>query len=957
MNCKTTKLRDAIITSLAVGAATLTGTGAAFAQEAAPTEATTLDRIEVTGSRIRRVDAETSSPVFSIDRAQIEASGAVTIGDFLQETPAISGAATNPQVNNGGGTGAATVSLRGLGSQRTLVLVNGRRLQTNDVNSIPVNMVERVEVLKDGASAIYGSDAIGGVVNFILRTDFEGAMASATYGISSRGDGATTGADVTIGAASDRGSVIIGLKYDKQNEVRASNRDHSRVQSYYYYGEIFENGSSRVPNGRYVVPRSVAAAGGADLSGADCAGASANVALIRKEGAAGTSISDFRCYIGSGAVNDLYNFQVANVNVTPQERRGMFVNGSYQLTDNVEAYVDGFYNNTTSSFEIASEPFDGRPSQANIPISATNLYNPFGVDIADSRLRLVNVGPRSERFETTEYRTVLGLKGSFGDSSWLWDAGWVYGQTSQNSEAHGELFRSKLIGALGPSFIDGNGNPACGTAAAPIAGCVPVNFFGPPPLPGTVEYDALQAIAPYFHDRTNSDLNNVYVNVTGDLFELPGGTAQLAVGLESTRETLDFRPDALRQLNPITNECETTGNCSSAVNGSLKRDEIYAELYLPILADAPFAERLALTLGSRYSDYSNFGNTTNSKLGLEWKPFGDLLLRGTFAEVFRAPTIADLYSPISESADSYVDPCNGTTTNPNGACANVPLDGTFGQTDSQLNAFVGGNPDLTPEEGWVRTLGFVYSPSFAEGLSFTVDLWTVKLENNIGSLGASNILQACYDTGNFCDLFTRDSAGEVATVDNRLSNPGRVDTSGVDFSVKYAFRDTPWGDFRTSLDTTYTSRYDRAVIVDGLGVVDSDDFAGEFADLSNGGEGHFARWRALATVNWAKGDWSANYRIRYIHGVDEQEKYSGGLICGPSGFCPDGPTELPVPSVTYHNVSLSYNFPMNAKVTLGVDNFTDRTAPLIFGGFNGSTDVRTYDTIGRFYWMRASIQF
>ena len=180
MNCKTTKLRDAIITSLAVGAATLTGTGAAFAQEAAPTEATTLDRIEVTGSRIRRVDAETSSPVFSIDRAQIEASGAVTIGDFLQETPAISGAATNPQVNNGGGTGAATVSLRGLGSQRTLVLVNGRRLQTNDVNSIPVNMVERVEVLKDGASAIYGSDAIGGVVNFILRTDFEGATASAS---------------------------------------------------------------------------------------------------------------------------------------------------------------------------------------------------------------------------------------------------------------------------------------------------------------------------------------------------------------------------------------------------------------------------------------------------------------------------------------------------------------------------------------------------------------------------------------------------------------------------------------------------------------------------------------------------------------------------------------------------------------------------------------------------------
>ena len=214
----------------------------------------------------------------------------------------------------------------------------------------------------------------------------------------------------------------------------------------------------------------------------------------------------------------------------------------------------------------------------------------------------------------------------------------------------------------------------------------------------------------------------------------------------------------------------------------------------------------------------------------------------------------------------------------------------------------------------------------------------------------------------------------MATIDDRLTNPGRVDTKGVDFSVKYSLRDTAWGDFRASLDTTYTARYDRTVIVEGLGVVDFDDFAGEFADTSSGGEGHFARWRALANLNWAKGDWSANYSLRYIHGVDEQEKYSGGLICGPTAsncngqvddddFQPPinpgigGPTELPVPSVTYHDIAVSYNFPMNAKITLGVDNFTDRTAPLIFGGFNGSTDVRTYDTIGRFYWMRASIQF
>lgn len=952
MTPRTSKLRNAIKLAIAVSA--IAGSGAALAQDtsqetsAQDREATTLDRIEVTGSRIKRVDIETASPVFTLDREQIDATGAVTIGDFLQETPAISGAATNPQVNNGGGTGASTVSLRGLGSQRTLLLVNGRRLVTNDVNAIPINMVERVEVLKDGASAIYGSDAIGGVVNFILRKNFEGATFSATTGVSSRGDAEQTGASLTFGTTSEKGSLIVGLNYDKQEEIRASDRDHSQAQWLYDNGEVFGLGSSRVPNGRYVVNESI--------TGLDCNGDGDlldNQPYIRIEGAPGTSISDFRCFISSGPGNDNYNFQVANINLTPQERVGMFVNGSYQLTDNIEAYAEAFHHNTTSSFEIAPEPFDGGPAQANIPISADNLYNPFGVDILDARLRLVNVGPRTGDFDTTRFQSTIGLRGAFGDSSWTWDVGQLYGREKQTAERHGELFRSKLAAALGPSMLDANGNPVCvstpGDLTTVINGCVPVNFFGPAPAPGTPEYAALQAIAPNFHDSSNGDLRVYYASATGDIFEMPGGTAQLAFGVESTRETLDFQPDALRQLNPITGECETTGNCTSGVAGELTRDEVYAELYLPILSEMPFADRLSVTLGSRYSDYSVFGETTNSKVGFEWKPFEDLLVRGTFAEVFRSPTIDDLYAPISESADTFSDPCNGTTTNPNNACENVPLDGSFNQTDSQLNSQIGGNPNLQPETGWVRTIGFVYSPRFIENLSFTTDFWTVKLENNIGALGASNILQACYDSGNFCDRFQRGTSGEVLFVDNRSTNPGRVDTKGVDFSVKYAMPDTPWGSFRASLDTTYTARYDRAVIVDGVGLVDFDEFAGEFAESASGGEGHFARWRALGNVSWSHGDWSANYTTRYIHHVDEQAKYSGDLILGVN--------ELRVPSITYHDIEASYRFAPNTKVSLGIDNFTDRTAPLVYGGFNGSTDMRTYDVTGRFFWARAEVKF
>ena len=177
----------------------------------------------------------------------------------------------------------------------------------------------------------------------------------------------------------------------------------------------------------------------------------------------------------------------------------------------------------------------------------------------------------------------------------------------------------------------------------------------------------------------------------------------------------------------------------------------------------------------------------------------------------------------------------------------------------------------------MRTIGLVYSPSYVENLSFTVDFWTVKLEDNIGALGASNILATCYNTGVFCDRFERDSAGEVAFVNNRLANPGRLDSKGVDFSAKYALRDTPWGTFRFSFDSTYTARHDRTIIVVAR-IVDFDDFAGEFAESSSGGEGNFARWRSLANVTWNKDDWSANYTNQYIHHVDEQAKYSGGLI-------------------------------------------------------------------------------
>lgn len=913
-------------------------------------EAKTLDRVEVTGSRLRRVETETASPVFVFERADIEKSGAVTAGEFLQEVPAISGAATNPQVNNGGGTGASTISLRGLTSDRTLLLVNGRRLITQDVNAIPINMIERVEILKDGASAIYGSDAVAGVVNFILRHDLDGAEFNAQYGISDRNDAETEHFSFAFGSASERSSVSFGITYDQNSPISAADRSFSNSQKYFYYGEVFELGSSRAPNGRYVVPRSVAQAGGVNLSDANCGGGG-NVALTRIDGRPGTSISDFRCFDAdpTDGASDLFNFQPDNVNLTPVERIGMFALAQHDVTDHIQAYAEAFYHNTRASFQIAPEPFDGRPSQANVPLSAQSFYNPFGVDIIDGRLRTVAIGPRSGNTETDRLQINFGFKGDV--AGWYWDVGVLYGQTNSATESHGELNTLLLRNALGPSFMDTDGVVKCGTPGNIIAGCSPVNFFGPPPAAGTAERDALDAIAPFFHDRSNSTLEDISANITGDLFDLPAGAVQLAVGFEYRRETADFQPDALVRLNPLTGDCGTSGNCASPVKGDFNVTEEYGELLIPILSDVQFAKSLNVSFGIRHSDFNTFGSTTNEKYGLEWRPTDRILVRGTFAYVFRSPTIGDLFSPANESADTFNDPCNGTTTNPNNACQNVPLDGSFQQTDSQLNATIGGNPDLQPETGWVRSYGIVYDPSWADGLSLTLDVWDIHVKSALSQIGASSILQLCFEQGLFCDRFTRDSAGEVATIDNRTGNVGRFDTSGVDFGFKYNIPETSFGRFRVSVDTTYIEKFNKL----GLPGQPStfEDFAGEFAESSSGGEGNFARWRGLGNISWYYGDWDASWTTRYIHHVQEQADFSGGLLVGVA--------ERRIPTIIYNDLEVGYNFNLGGsgslKVTAGVDDLFDEGAPLVFGGFNGSTDFRTYDGTGRFYWLRVSSKF
>ncbi len=941
-NVLATGVRMALVTGLAATAAP------AFAQAAEGEQAKQLDTIQVTGSRIRRVDAETASPVLVVERAQIERSGALTIGNLIQSTPSMAGAATNPSVNNGGGDGRASVSLRGLGEQRTLLLLNGHRVAYNDVNSIPVSMVERVEILKDGASAIYGSDAIGGVVNFILKRSFDGLEVTGNYGISDKEDGQRVGGSSTIGWNGDRGSAILSVNYNDQKEVRALDRDFSAFALYLSTGVVSRAGSSSTPRGRYQLP--IALANSLGITG--CGGGPNFANVTRIDGTDGSSTSDYRCYVGGET--DSFNYQgVGNVELTPQERAGMAFNGTYAVTDSINAFVTMYTQNTRSAGQIAPLPFfsdfDG------IPLSGQSIYNPFGTTI-NGRYRILGLGNRRYEYETDVKQLYAGLEGGIGDSSWRWELAYNHGRRAQTNEDIGYIDYSRLADALGPSFLSG-GVAYCGTPGNVIAGCTPVNFFNQPDLTtaeGAAQIAALEALRVPVRDATDNTDRTFSFNVTGDLFEVPAGVVGAAFGMEYRRQTFAFKPDAIKHISSSPFGCGISSeSCANPTAGSTKQKDVYAEFYVPLVTDM-----LSLTLGSRWSDYDTFGDTVNSKLGVEYRPMDDLLVRATYAEVFRAPTILDLYGGSRITNPVYSDPCNGQAL----SCVGLSGAGTFSQGLGQTNALIGGNADLQPETGSVFTWGAVYSPSWLENFSTTLDVWHVKLEDTIQPFGTQPILDACAaGSAAFCALFTRNpTTGDVFLVQDQLQNAGETETHGFDLGFRYSM-DTDWGTFRANLDTTYIAQYDVKVIVDGE-VVDQQFNAGTFLPSSKGGLGNYSRVRALGNLLWTKGDWEAQWAVRYIDGFKVGSLREDGDCADNAGRAVVGSEgcQFERGAVTYHNVQVGYNMESwKTKFMLGIDNAFDKQPPIIYqnNSLNGNVDERTHDTVGRYYWASATVKF
>ena len=401
MKLMSNELFKAVRFALYAGATAAVGlsAGTVFAQDEAQDQSSQkLETITVTGSNIRRVDIETSNPVITIDRAAIAKSGKLTLGDLVQQLPAVTGPNTNPQVNNAGGTGFTSIGLRGLGSPRTLVLINGHHYLSGDPNAIPANMVERIEVLTDGASSVYGSDAIAGVVNFILRSDYQGAEFSTDYGISDKDDGVSKGYQFTFGQSSDKGSIMAGVDYKKIDGVLAGHRDFSKNSVSLYGTTGFPptgliGGSTSAEFGHFQTPAAFAGQFGCGF-------------LSHIPGTPGTSPADFRCFRNNASAagpSDKYNYAAVNLIMTPQERTGLFLNGNYKLTDNVEAYLSVLHNKTSSAFQLAPAIYS---TAGGAIVSADSYYNPFGVDFrrgaSSFNQRLVETGNRSAAFERND---------------------------------------------------------------------------------------------------------------------------------------------------------------------------------------------------------------------------------------------------------------------------------------------------------------------------------------------------------------------------------------------------------------------------------------------------------------------------------------------------------------------------------------------------------------------------
>jgi len=940
--------------------------GIAAAQDAQDDQGT-LDTVKVTGSRIKQTNAVTAQPVFVLDRAKLEQTGAKSVGEILQQLTA-SGKALNAKFNSSGnfgyppdgggiGAGSAQVDLRNLGSQRVLVLVDGIRWVNEssasgvsgsaDLNTIPLAIVERVEVLEDGASAIYGSDAIGGVINIITRRNFEGAEVRTYYGEYSRG-GETKDASFTFGGGGDGWSAIFGATYYEQQNISSASWDQS---SECVPGAGLGACSSGTPQGRFVF---------SDPTGTTNYNITLNPGTTTPVFVPGNpNGGTYNQFDGS----DRFNFAPFNLLLTPSERKSLFTSINIDLSENTRLHLKGVFNNRQSTNQAAPEPIFVGPGAGTggiadtISIPGNHPFNPFGFTLDANPggnfvfvgRRPLEVGPRLFTQNVDTWYFNVGLDGLFdvGNRSFGWDANYVHSRNSATQRFTNGYNIAKIKLALGDPAV---------CAATP--GCVPLDIFGGQGRPFT------QAMINYIRtdqrDASTQVLDIFSGNITGDLFAIGDRSAGFAAGAEYRRYKGDFDPDPLRQTG------ESQDSFAAPVSATYDVTEVYGEFNFPVLAT------LDLTAAVRWSDYSTFGSATTGKVGFRFQPIEDLVLRGTYSRGFRAPNLGELYGltqfgptisdPCGPTGTVVVDSSDGLTNRPfEGACRAQGVPDLFEQINTQITTFTGGNPNLDPEESDSWTLGAVYSPGWAEDaswsrkLDFEFGYYNHKIDNAIQARDIQTQLERCLAAGGLdpalCGDFTRQTNGNLNPISNFLLNFGSIRTDGADMKVNWLSPEWGFGTLNASLQTTFVNKYEA---VDKDGARSPREVGIEVNDSA------IPEWQSNVQLGWNKGNFGLTYGLRYIDAVDEDCKENDVPGCLTLDSQGQYTFVNKLGSVVYHDMQFSWKNALaleGLKLSLGGNNVFGKDPPVCVSCSLNGYDAGTYDLPGSFWYVSADYRF
>jgi len=922
--------------------------------------------IVVTGSRIRRNPLDQDSPVITLDQDALAKTGLTSVADILQRLPSAAGG-LNSKVNNSGnignppdgggvGAGSAEIDLRYLSSKRTLVLVDGLRwvngtsasgIPANvDLNTLPSNMIERVEVLQAGASPLYGSDAIAGVVNVITVQHQKGLRALAQYGqYLGDGDGETSNFEVSWGNGTDNPiDIVVGAAYTNQEAVRTADRDIS----------LFPNPHQTT----------------CDIPGSPCSSAAANGRFDLRPFFVATptlngnftihNVPDSTPTFGELVQftnADRFNFAPFNYILTPNKRYGGFVSAKAYLGADINLRVRGSWNRRKSQNQAAFEPLFIGPDAGNgagslfdtLSIDVSNPFNPFGYTLQSGKnpdgtsnglaqnysfigRRLIEAGQRTFDQEVNTYSLTTTVDGKLNlfDHEWYWDVNGLLGVNKAKQSFTGNVRADRVALAVGPLAT---------CLATP--GCVPLNLFGGE---GSITPEMLEWIGFTERDDSRQKLAAFSANLTGDIAELPAGPVGVAIGYEHRFQSAAFNPD------PLTAAGLSADIPAQPASGHYNVDEIYAEVRVPILKEQPFAYSLEANGAVRHSDYSITGASTTYTITGLYKPIQDVLLRGAYSTGFRAPSLGELFGGRSRFDLPAADPCSNIAGSPWQASATVranciadgvPAGGTYQEEPGQLPVITQGNENLKAEKSKNLTLGIVYSPAWARsnGGNFNAEInyYDIKVTNAIAAIDPQVTLNNCALLGDAasCALTVRTSNGFVNEIDGTLDNLDSIRTKGLDITANYRTPATSAGRFGVTVNATHLFKY---VLTASNGFVVLDRKGTERGSPDQA----FPEWKGNATLDWSLSDFAASFTGRYIDSVIETSGTNVGHKMG-SRFYSD-----------FQFIWTPSMLEQRFAFTLGVNNLFDKDPPACWSCSGANYDPGTYDAPGRFGYARIS---